>query len=75
MNPIVPAIYIWIRFCFFFWQKFLGQGLNPCQSSEASCISDDTRSLTGCATRGTPGLGFQFLAFIKTLIAKMAKIR
>ena len=31
--------------------SFLGQGLNPHHSSHPSCCSDNTRSLTHCATR------------------------
>ena len=30
--------------------KFLGQGLNPCHSSDPSCCSDNVRSITRAAT-------------------------
>ena len=33
--------------------KFLGQGSNPCHSSNLSCHSDSTGSLTCCATRNS----------------------
>ena len=31
--------------------KFPGQGSNPCLSSDLSCYSDNTRSITHCTTR------------------------
>ena len=34
--------------------KFLGQGSNLCHSSDQSCCSDNTRSLTCCAIRELP---------------------
>ena len=38
--------------------KFLGQGLNPCQSSDPSQGSDNARSLTCCVTRELQNLFF-----------------
>ena len=32
-------------------QKFPGQELNPCHSSDPSCCSDNARTLTYCVTR------------------------
>ena len=39
-------------------QKFQGQGLNLCQSSNPSHGSDNARFLTHRATRELPALGF-----------------
>ena len=38
--------------------KFLGQGSNPCHSSDLSCCSDNAGSLTCRATRELPNLHF-----------------
>ena len=40
--------------------KILGQGLNLCHSSDPSCCSDNTRSLTCYATENTKALIFFF---------------
>ena len=50
---------IWVVFTFFFFffghtrgiWKFPGQGLNPSHGSSPHCVSDNTRSITHCATR------------------------
>ena len=51
----IYTFYLKIFFKFFghthsMW-KFSGQGWNPCHSSDPSHCSDNTRSLTHCATR------------------------
>ena len=45
-------------------QKFLGQGSNPGHSSNLSHSSDNTGSLTQCATREFPNLFFIFYFFL-----------
>ena len=46
--------------------NFPGQGLNPHHSSSPSCCSDNTRSLTHCATK-------ELLPFISWILEFMAK--
>ena len=51
----VGGVYAWGR-----W-KLLGQGSNPCHSSNLSCCSDNARSLTSCTTREFFFLSFLFI--------------
>ena len=50
--------------------KFLGQGSNPCHSSNLNHCSDITPSLTCCATRELPGCELRSLRFSKSLNEK-----
>ena len=47
--------------------KFLSQGLNPCQNSNSSCCSDNSKSLISCATRE--------LLFVDFLMAILTGVR
>ena len=50
----LPFIYLLLFFflgCTFSMQKFLGQGSNPCHTSDPDCCNDNTRFLTCCITR------------------------
>ena len=54
MRWCVFIVFIFIFGCSRGIWKFPDQGSNPCLSSDPSCCSDNTRSLTHCTTRELP---------------------
>ena len=50
--PLIPCLFFFFPFgqALSMW-KFLGQGLNPCHSSDLNPCSDNAGSLTHCAAR------------------------
>ena len=56
-------------------QKFLGQGLNPCHSSDPGCCSDNARCSTRCTTRDSQkyfGNTFQGVQFLVLAVCSLS---
>ena len=73
-------IYFFTTFVFFFFGcawgvwKFPGHRLNLCHSSDPSCCSDNTRSLTSWATRELPFLCLFWLEMYFVIVVVVGRV-